>query len=150
MPAPSASRGPPPVPATWKDSASVVVPSVVPSTRAVACIPPAPPARPLGAAESMVRLLGVMKVPKPAPQSATTAPVSTTAPAATTAEPARSASPVARAAMPAAQRSAVGRRSDRRPASGAATARARGQGVSSSAASAWPRPAAWNRNGSDR
>ena len=45
-------------------------PPVMPSSRAIASIPPAAPDRVRGAAASMVRLFGAWKKPKPKPQRA--------------------------------------------------------------------------------
>lgn len=54
---------------TLKIKATNVVPSVCPSSRAVPCIPFAPPLRERGAADIIVLLFGVWNRPKPIPQS---------------------------------------------------------------------------------
>ncbi|KAG0738707.1 hypothetical protein G6F24_017544 [Rhizopus arrhizus] len=47
--------------------ATNAVPKLWPKTRVVACKPPAAPLRERGAADSMARLFGVWKKPKPTP-----------------------------------------------------------------------------------
>ena len=54
---------------TLKIKATNVVPSVCPSSRAVPCIPFAPPLRERGAADIIVLLFGGWNRPKPIPQS---------------------------------------------------------------------------------
>ncbi|MCY1200855.1 hypothetical protein D9M72_123050 [compost metagenome] len=50
-----------------KAMATSAVPKLWPNTRVVACRPPAAPLRERGAADSMARLFGVWKNPKPTP-----------------------------------------------------------------------------------
>ena len=52
-------------PARWKATPTVTAPAVWPSSRAVASMPPAAPERGLGAALTIVRLLGDWNRPKP-------------------------------------------------------------------------------------
>src|SRR5206468_6506650 len=57
-------------PARWNAAPTATAPAVWPSSRAVASMPPAAPDRGLGAALTIVRLLGDWKKPKPRPHTA--------------------------------------------------------------------------------
>ena len=133
--------------ARWKTSATRVAPSVMPRSRAMASIPPAAPERGRGAALSMARLFGDWKKPKPRPQSAMRQAMARY-PASAGSRPA---APARRRAAPCRRRRArrPGSRSESRPAIGAASPSATGQGVIRRPVSTWSRPSAlWKWKGS--
>ena len=117
--------------------AAKVAPIVCPVRRAVASIPPAAPLRSSGAAESIERLFGAWKKPKPNPQSAIRQTRSIDD--ASTGRSARSPSPRQRTPRPAALKIAGEMLSAKRPASGAPTPTASGHGVINKPVSIWVR-----------
>ena len=126
----------------------MVAPTVMPSSRAMASMPPAAPERARGAAASIARLFGAWKKPKPRPQSAMRQAMSNVS--ASAGRSAISAEPDGE------KRHAEGAEHARRdrgrragPRCGAASPSATGQGVIRRPVSTWSRPSAlWKWKGS--
>ena len=105
-------------------------------------MPPAAPLRSMGVDDSRVRLLGAWKKPKPRPQRAILQPMPKLE--ASVGRIDIKPSPAASPARPTPARMAAGNRSASRPAIGAATPTASGQGVIKRPVSTWVRwKAAW-------
>ena len=119
----------------------MVAPTVMPSRRAIASMPPAAPERARGAAASIVRLFGAWKKPKPRPQSAMRQAMSNAVSVRRQERDQREPDGEKRHAEGAEDaRRDRGRRDS--PAIGAASPSATGQGVIRRPVSTWPRPSA--------
>ncbi len=124
-------------PARCRQTAIITAPAVWPVRRAVASMPPAAPARSRGALESITRLLGDWKKPKPRPHKAIRQMICRLG--ASTGKSTSDSRPTAKIISPIPPRIAADTRSASQPARGAATPTARGQGVSSSPVCTWSR-----------